>query len=70
MIIYSKEIKTTRRGVEDTIKENSEECMLMGLQWENSRNRSKKLGREEGGWEKKIQRQCGKCRGEDFDGMD
>jgi hypothetical protein len=30
MIIYSKEIKTTRRGVEDTIKENSEECMLMG----------------------------------------
>jgi hypothetical protein len=23
-------MKTTRRGIEDTIKENREECMLMG----------------------------------------
>jgi hypothetical protein len=30
MTRYSKEIKTTRRGVEDAIKENKEECMLMG----------------------------------------
>jgi hypothetical protein len=30
MIIYSKEMKTTRRGVEDTIKENREDRMLMG----------------------------------------
>jgi hypothetical protein len=51
MTIYSKELKTTGRGVEDTIKENREECMLM-----------------EG--ERKIQRQGGKCRGEEIDGMD
>jgi hypothetical protein len=30
MTRYSKEIKTTRRGVEDAIKENREECVLMG----------------------------------------
>jgi hypothetical protein len=31
MTIYSKEVKTTKRGVEDTMKENrEEECMLMG----------------------------------------
>jgi hypothetical protein len=43
-------MKITRRGVEDTIKENKEECMLMGrgLQRENRRKRSKKLGRGEG----------------------
>jgi hypothetical protein len=29
MTIYSKEMKTTRRAVEDTIKENREECILM-----------------------------------------
>jgi hypothetical protein len=28
------------------------------------------LGRSERGWEKKIQRQSGKCRGKDSDGMD
>jgi hypothetical protein len=33
------------------------------------KNRSKKLGRREGGWEKKIQKQGGKCRGEETDGM-
>jgi hypothetical protein len=31
--------------------------------------RSKKLGRGEGGREKKIQRQGGKCRGKETDGM-
>jgi hypothetical protein len=30
MTIYSKEMKRTRRVVEDTIKENREECLLMG----------------------------------------
>jgi hypothetical protein len=30
MTRYSKEIKTTRRGVEDAIKENREGCVLMG----------------------------------------
>jgi hypothetical protein len=40
------------------------------LQWENRRKGSKKLGRGEEGWEKKIQRQCGKCRGKEIDGMD
>jgi hypothetical protein len=40
------------------------------LQLENRRKRSKKLGRGEGGWEKKIQRQGGKYRKEETDGMD
>jgi hypothetical protein len=35
------------------------------LQRENRRKRSNKLGRGEGGWEKKIQRQGGKCRGDE-----
>jgi hypothetical protein len=39
-----------------------------GLQRENMRKRSKKLGRGEG-WEKKIQKQGGKCR-EETDEMD
>jgi hypothetical protein len=30
MTIYSKEVKTTRRRVENGMKENREECMLMG----------------------------------------
>jgi hypothetical protein len=29
MTIYGKEMKTTRRRVEDAMKENREECMLM-----------------------------------------
>jgi hypothetical protein len=61
MTIYSKELKTIIRGVEDAIKENREE---------NRRKRSKKLGRGEGGWEKKIQRKGGKDRKEDTDGID
>jgi hypothetical protein len=42
----------------------------MGLQRKSRRKRRKKLVRGEGGWEKKIQRQGGKCRGEETDGMD
>jgi hypothetical protein len=30
MTMYSKEVKTTRRPVENAIKENWEECVLMG----------------------------------------
>jgi hypothetical protein len=30
MTKYSKEMKTRRRGVEDTIKKNTEECTLIG----------------------------------------
>jgi hypothetical protein len=30
MTIYSKEMKTTMRGAEVTIKENREDCMLLG----------------------------------------
>jgi hypothetical protein len=45
---YSKEVKTTRRRVEDAMKEHREEYMLgRGLQRENWRKRSKKLGRGE-----------------------
>jgi hypothetical protein len=41
-----------------------------GLHRENTRKGSKKLGRGEEGWEKKIQRQCGKRRGKEIGGMD
>jgi hypothetical protein len=30
MTIYSKEVKTTRRRVEDAMKENKEDCILLG----------------------------------------
>jgi hypothetical protein len=30
MTIYSKEMKTTRRRVEDVMKENREDCILLG----------------------------------------
>jgi hypothetical protein len=30
MTIYSKEMKTTRRRVEDAMKENREDCILLG----------------------------------------
>jgi hypothetical protein len=72
MTIYSKVMKTTIRGVEVTIKKKQGRSYTLrrGLQWENRRKRSKKLGSGEGGWEKKIQRQGGKCRGEETDGMD
>jgi hypothetical protein len=37
-------MKTTRRRFEDAMKENREDCILLGR--ENRRKRSKKLGRE------------------------
>jgi hypothetical protein len=73
MTIYSKEMKilnkkTCRRRNER--KQGRLYTLARGLQRENRRKRSKKLRRREGGWEKKIQRQGGKCRGEENDGMD
>jgi hypothetical protein len=41
--IYSKEVKTIRTRVEDAMKENREECMLIGR--ENRRKRNKNWGR-------------------------
>jgi hypothetical protein len=71
MTIYSKEMKTTVRGAKDRIKEERRMYALgRELQRENRKKRSKKLGRGEGGWEKKIQKQCGKCKGKETDGMD
>jgi hypothetical protein len=69
MTVYSKEVKTTRRRVQDAMKKNRD-AHVRGLQPKNRRKRSKKSGRVEGGWKKKIQKQGGKCRGEETDGMD
>jgi hypothetical protein len=60
MTIYSKEMKTTRRRNER--KQGRLYTHGRGLQQENRRKRSKKLGREEGVWEEKIQRKDGKCK--------
>jgi hypothetical protein len=57
--------KTCRRRNER--KEGRMYAHGKGLQREN---RSKKLGRGKGGWEKKIQRQGEECGGEETDGMD
>jgi hypothetical protein len=50
MTIYSKEMKTTRRRVEDAMEENREECMLMGGGDFNGRigERGAEEGREDG----------------------
>jgi hypothetical protein len=44
MTIYSKEMKTIRRHVEDAMKENRKDCIPLGreLQRENGRKRRKK----------------------------
>jgi hypothetical protein len=68
MTIYSKEMKTTRRRNER--KQGRLYTHGRGLQQENRRKRSKKLGRGEGVWEEKIQRKDGKCKGDETDGMD
>jgi exonuclease III len=53
-----KEVKTTRRGIEDVMKENREEYMLMGGDF-NGRIGERGAGNweEERRWEKKNQRQ-------------
>jgi hypothetical protein len=65
-------MKTTIRCAEDTIKENREDCVLLerGLQQGNRGIEEQETGKREGGWEKKIQRQGGKWREEEIDGMD
>jgi hypothetical protein len=70
MTIYSKEMKTTVRRVKDKRKQRRMYALGRGLQRENRSKRSKKLGRGKEGWEKKIQRQGGKCRGKETDGID
>jgi hypothetical protein len=69
MTIYSKDNRKTcrRRNVR---KQGKLYAFGRRLQRMNRRKRSKKLGRREGGCEKKIQRQGGNCRGEEIDGMD
>jgi hypothetical protein len=66
--IYNKEMKTTRRVVEGTRKENRKDRILLSTG--EKEKEEQETGRGEGGWEKKIQRQDGKCRGEETDGMD
>jgi hypothetical protein len=53
MTIYSKEMKTTRRRVEDAMKENWEDRILLGgdFNGRTREKRSKKLGTGEGRWE-------------------
>jgi hypothetical protein len=55
-----------RKGVGDR---NKTVFFSAVLSLKKKKNRSKILGRREGGWEKKIQKQGGKCRGEETDGM-
>jgi hypothetical protein len=72
MTIYSKEMKTTIRGVEDTIKENREECKILGGDFNGriGERGARNWGERRGRWEKKIQRHGGKCRSEETDGID
>jgi hypothetical protein len=65
MVIYSKEIKT-RRGVEDAMKENREDRISLEGDFKGRiGERGARNWGGEGGWKKKIQRQGGKCRGEE-----
>jgi hypothetical protein len=50
------------------MKENREDYILLG--GANRRKSSKKLGIGGEGWEKKMQKQGGKFRGEETNGMD
>jgi endonuclease/exonuclease/phosphatase (EEP) superfamily protein YafD len=66
MTVYSKEMKTTRRRVKDAMKENKEESILLGGDF-NGRIGERRARNWE---EKKIQRQGGKGRVEETHGMD
>jgi hypothetical protein len=68
MTQYSKEVKTTRRCVEDAMKENREECMLMGEDF-NGRIGERNWEEERGDWKRKSQKQGGKCRRDETYGM-
>jgi protein subunit release factor B len=50
MTIYSKEMKTTRTGVEDTI---TEKCMLMGRDFKRNKKRMDEREMEEDGKNRK-----------------
>jgi hypothetical protein len=68
---YSKEMEDNKKTCRRRKRKQGRSYTLgRGIQREKRRKRSKKLGRGEGAWEKKIQRQGGKCRGEETDGMD
>jgi hypothetical protein len=63
--IYSKERKKTRRRVEDAMKENREDRILLRGDFNGRIGERRARNREEErGDGKKIQRQGGKCRGE------
>jgi hypothetical protein len=49
-------MKTTRRRVEDAMKENREDRILLGrdFSWRIGEKGAKKLERAEGEWEKKV----------------
>jgi hypothetical protein len=72
MTIYGKEMKTARRCVEDAMKENREHRILLGEDfiWRIGERGARSLKEERGDGKKKIQRQGGKCRGEETDGID
>jgi hypothetical protein len=70
MTIYSKEMKTRRKSRRRNVRKQGRSYTLVrGLQRENRRKRNMKLERGERGWEMKIQKQGGKCRGEQIYGM-
>jgi hypothetical protein len=58
----------SRRFVEDAMKENREDRILLGGDFDGRIGERGEKG--EGGWEKKIQRQGGKRRREETEGMD
>jgi hypothetical protein len=70
--IYSKEVKTTRRRVDDAVKENREECMLMVGDFNGriGETGARNWEEEGGNGKRKSQKQGGKCRREETYGMD
>ncbi|KAH0821337.1 hypothetical protein GEV33_001453 [Tenebrio molitor] len=67
----SKEMKTTRRRVEDAMKENKEDCILLGGDFNGNIGESEGKNWEENRGEgKKSKDNIGKCRGEESDGVD
>jgi hypothetical protein len=60
MTIYSKEMKTTRRRVQDAMKENRADRIFLGGKFDERIGERGARKWEEGG----------KCRGEETDGMD
>jgi hypothetical protein len=63
MTIFSKEMKTVRRRVEDAMKENKKECMLMGGNFNGriGERGARNWEEEKGNGKRKSQKQGGKC---------